>query len=246
MRILGIETSTSACSVCVLENSQLIAEYTTNITKTHSQRLMPMIKHVLVNVELIPKDIGAIAVSIGPGSFTGVRIGISATKGMAMALDAQIAGVSTLDGIACNLMDLYTGQVCVITDARRKQVYTAIYESAKVKGQMSKVKAQSGKMKKLTDDMVLPIEELVKKIKKKTIFIGNATTLYYDTLKKELGELAVVCPSHLDIPRASSIALIGENMLKKGKGLSHFDLKPNYIRLSDAEIKWKEKHGKAK
>ena len=236
MRILGIETATSACSVCILDDSQLVAKYTTNITKTHSQRLMPMIEHILANVELIPKHIGAIAVSIGPGSFTGVRIGISAAKGMAMALDAQIAGISTLDGIAYNLMDLYTGQICVITDARRKQVYTAIYESVKGKG-------QSANMKKLTGDMVLPIEELVKKIKKKTIFIGNATALYCNTLKKELGDLAVVCPSHLGIPHASSIAFLGENMLKRGKGLSHFALKPNYVRLSDAEIKWKEKHG---
>jgi len=235
MRILGIETATNVCSVCILDNSELIAEYTTNITKTHSQSLMPMIKHVLANVELIPKDIGVIAVSIGPGSFTGVRIGISAAKGMAMALDIQTVGVSTLDGIAYNLMNPYTDQVCVITDARRKQVYTSIYE-------MSNVKCQMSNIRKLTDDMVLPIEELIKKIKKKTIFIGNACALYYNTLKKELGDLAVVCPSHLGIPRASSIAFLGDNMLKKGKGLTHFDLKPNYVRLSDAEIKWKEKH----
>ena len=239
MRILGIETATNVCSVCILEDSQLIAEYTTNITKTHSQRLMPMIKHVLVNVELIPSDIGAITISIGPGSFTGVRIGISAAKGMAMALDIKIVGVSTLDGIAYNLVNSYTDQVCVITDARRKQVYTNIYE-------MSNVKCQMSNMKKLTDDTVLTIEELIKKIKKKTIFIGNATTLYYDTLKKELGDLALACPSHLGIPRASSIALLGEKRLKEGKGLSHFDLKPNYVRLSDAEIRWKEKHGKVK
>jgi tRNA threonylcarbamoyladenosine biosynthesis protein TsaB len=231
MRILGIETSAGVCSVCVLENSQLIAEYTTNITKTHSQRLMPMIEHVLANVELSPKDIKAIAVSIGPGSFTGVRIGISAAKGMAMALDIQTVGISALDGIACNLMGLYTGQICVITDARRKQVYTAIYEREKGK---------------LTKDMVLPIEELIKKIKKKTIFVGNACALYCDTLKKELGDLVVVCPSHLDIPRASSIAFLGEKMLRESNGLTHFDLKPNYIRLPDAEIKWKEKHGKTK
>ena len=239
MKILGIETATNVCSVCILENSQLIAEYTTNISKTHSQRLMPMIKHVLANVELIPGDIEAIAVSIGPGSFTGARIGISVAKGMAMALDIQIVGVSTLDGIAYNLMNSYTDQVCVITDARRKQVYTATYESAKRK-------AQRTDMKKLTGDIVITIEELIKKTKKKTIFIGNATTLYYETLKKELGDLAVVCPSHLGIPRASSIALLGENMFKKGKGASHFDLKPNYVRLSDAQIKWKEKHGKIK
>ncbi|MBU0478435.1 tRNA (adenosine(37)-N6)-threonylcarbamoyltransferase complex dimerization subunit type 1 TsaB [bacterium] len=232
MKILGVETATNVCSVCILENSQLIAEYTTNITKTHSQRLMPMIKHVLANVELIPSDIGAIVVSIGPGSFTGVRIGISAAKGMAMALNIQTAGVSTLGGIAYNLVDSYTGQVCVITDARRKQVYTAIYEMPN--------------MKKLTEDMVLPIEELIKKIKKKTIFIGNACALYYNTLKKELGDLALVCPPHSGIPRASSIALLGEKRLKEGKGLSHFDLKPNYVRLSDAEMKWKEKHGKIK
>ena len=232
MRILGIETATSACSVCVLDNSQLIAEYTTNISKKHSQHLMPMIEHVLKNTELVPKDIGAIAVSIGPGSFTGVRIGISAAKGMAMALDIQTIGVSTLDGIAYNLMDLYTDQVCVITDARRKQVYTALYEKSKVK--------------KLTKDIALPIEELIKKIKKRTIFIGNATKLYADLLKKELGNLAQIAPQYLSIPRASSIALLGEKKLKEGKGASYFDLKPNYVRLSDAEIKWKEKHGKAK
>ena len=236
MRILGIETATGVCSVCVMENSELIAEYMTNITKTHSQRLMPMIEQMLDNSELEPKDIGAIAVSVGPGSFTGVRIGISAAKGMAMALDIQTVGVSTLDGIAYNLVNSYTDQVCVITDARRKQVYTAFYEKSKNKNQRSKVK-------KLTEDIVLPIEELVKKIKKKTIFIGNACALYCNTLRKELGDLAVLCPHHMGIPRASSIALLGENMLKKGKGVSHFDLKPNYVRLADAEIKWKEKHG---
>ncbi len=229
MRILGIETATGVCSVCVMENSELIAEYMTNITKTHSQRLMPMIEQMLDNSELEPKDIGAIAVSVGPGSFTGVRIGISAAKGMAMALDIQTVGVSTLDGIAYNLVNSYTDQVCVITDARRKQVYTAIYEMPN--------------MKKLTEDMVIPIEELIKKIKKKTIFIGNATKLYADLLKKELGNLAQIAPQYLSIPHASSIALLGENMLKKGKGVSHFDLKPNYVRLADAEIKWKEKHG---
>ncbi|MCK5594919.1 tRNA (adenosine(37)-N6)-threonylcarbamoyltransferase complex dimerization subunit type 1 TsaB [bacterium] len=230
MRILGIETATNACSVCILDNSQLIAEYTTNISKTHSQHLMPMIEHVLANVEFVPKDIEAITVSIGPGSFTGVRIGISAAKGMAMAFDIQTVGVSTLDGIAYNLMNSCTGQVCVITDARRKQVYAAIYEMPN--------------MKKLTDDMVLTIEELIKKTKEKTIFIGNATTLYCNTLKKELGDLAIVCSPDLGIPRASSIAFLGEKILKKGEGVNHFDLKPNYIKLSDAEIKWEEKHGK--
>ena len=239
MKILGIETATSACSVCILDNSQLIAEYTTNISKTHSQHLMPMIEHVLANVELTPTDIGAIAVSIGPGSFTGVRIGISAAKGMAMALDIQTAGVSMLDGVAYNLMNSYTGRVCVISDARRKQVYAAIYE-------MSNVKCQTSNMKKLTDDMVLTIEELIKKTKEKTIFIGNAATLYCNALKKELGDMAVMCSPNLGISRASSIAFLGEEILKKGKGVSHFDLKPNYIKLSDAEIKWKEKHGKAK
>lgn len=232
MRILGIETATSVCSVCVLDNSELIAEYTTNITKTHSQRLMPMIKHVLKNIELVPKDIEAIAVSIGPGSFTGIRIGISAAKGIAMALGVQTVGVSVLDGIAYNLTNTCTDRVCVITDARRKQVYAAIYEMPN--------------MEKLIDDMVLPIEELIGKIKKKTIFVGNATALYHDILKEELGDLAVVCSPDIGIPRASSIALLGEKRLKEGKDLSYFDLKPNYVRLSDAEIKWKEKHGKIK
>ena len=232
MRILGIETATNVCSVCVMENSQLIAEYTTNITKTHSQRLMPMIEHVLANVELSPKDIEAIAVSVGPGSFTGLRIGIASAKGLALSLKKPIIGIPTLEGMALNI-PAPDSIICPVIDARKGEIYSALYRNET---------RESGKctMEKLTGYLVMPLEELLKKINEKTIFTGEILP-FRDRIKMVLGSKAVFAPSPLNIPRASNIAFLG--YIKKAAGIETgtSKIQPLYVRRPDAVSNWKQK-----
>lgn len=220
MRILGIETSTMTGSVALMDEERLIAEYTLNLRETHTSRLMPAIDRILKDASLTLKDLDGIAVSLGPGSFTGLRIGIATAKGLAQGLNIPIVGIPTLDGLAFNLFH-YKDLICPILDARKGEVYCALYRNRK----------------RLTKHMACEPDELLKKIAlrvkgqgSRAIFLGDGIEVYGDLIKKKLGKKAVFAPKARRLPSASSIAELGLRKLRGKKKSELSTLKPIYVR----------------
>ena len=226
MKILGIDTSGSIASVAVLENDSFLGEYSINDKKTHSQKLMPMVNELFNSLELKPLDIDAFAVSVGPGSFTGLRIGISTIKGMAQALDKPVIGVPTLEGLAYNVL-AYAGSICPIIDARNDNVYTAIFSFDKT----NKI------LQRHSEYMALHIQELIARLENEgqVIFLGNAAQKFKHTIKEKLKSRAEFAENHLSLPKASSIAFAGYKSLIAGQVDSFISIKPLYVRSSQAE-----------
>lgn len=227
MKILALETSTRAGSVALAEDENLLAEYTLNILSTHSERLLTSIDQILKDTKLTLNEIDGFAVSQGPGSFTGIRIGISTVKGLALATGKKIAGVPTLDVLAFNLV--HTPQIiCPIIDAKKDEVYTALY-----RGEVT------GTLKKLTEDLTLKPKELLLKIKEPAIFLGDGIERYRKIL--ESADIKhFFAPACFNLPRASVLAKLALNKFQKGDILGEDEIMPLYCRLPDAEIKNQE------
>lgn len=224
MRILAFETSAKAGSVALFENDKLLCEQYANTGLTHSQTVMVMAQQAMENCGLAPKDIDAVSVAAGPGSFTGVRIGVSAAKGFAWGREIPCYGVSTLDAMARQL-GVYNGFVLPVMDARRQQVYTALFS------------VKDGALERLWEDKAISLEELKKELKilEKDIFlVGDGASLCYNTLKDEVPNL-VFPPEHRMHQRASGVALAALALIEKGEQGDANTLTPNYLRLSQAE-----------
>jgi len=231
MKIMALDSSAMVAAVAVMEDEKLLGEYMLNHKKNHSQTLMPMVKQILDDLELAPEDMDVFAASTGPGSFTGLRIGVTSIKAMAYALNKPVVSVPTLDAIAYNIpMSSYT--VCPMMDARNNQVYTALYDW---KGNFQE---------RITDYMGIPVAELVKIIKdagKKVVFAGDAVQLHEGFLKKELGDDCVFAPGSLRLQRASSVAHIAYLKAAKGELENSFEMVPFYLRKSQAEREYEKK-----
>lgn len=224
MKILAFETSAKAASVALTDGGKLLAESYQNTGMTHSQTLMVMAQELLKTCGLSPKDVEAVAVASGPGSFTGVRIGVAAAKGFAWGGELPCYGVSTLEAMARNL-GIWQGYVVPAMDARRSQVYTAIFH------------AQKGVLTRLEEDMAISLEELREKIKnfEESIFlVGDGALLCYNTLLEEVPAL-VLPPEHRMHQRAAGVALTAQAMADAGDPGKAAELTPNYLRLSQAE-----------
>lgn len=222
--ILAFETSAKAASVALLEEGKLLGESYQNTGLTHSQTLMKMAEDLLKNCGKTPADVTAVAVANGPGSFTGVRIGVAAAKGFAWGKEIPCYGVSTLEAMAEGL-GVYEGYVVPTMDARRSQTYTAIF------------RLDSGKLTRILEDSAISFEELGEKLKKceKPIFlVGDGAVLCYNTLAEELPCL-ILPPEHRVHQRAAGVALVAQNMMKNGEKGDGASLTPNYLRLSQAE-----------
>lgn len=233
MKILAVDTSSLVAAAAVVDNGTLLSEFILNHKKTHSQKLMPMIAKVLDSVELKPCDIDFYAVSTGPGSFTGLRIGVTTIKAMAYAAQKPVIGVPTLDALAYNV-PVSDSFVCPIMDARNNQVYTAVY------------KWEKGLPANITEYMGIPVAELVQLIKgknRKTVFVGDAVETQKDYLKSELGELCGFAPGNLLLQKASSVALLASVKAANGEVEDCFDLVPFYLRKSQAEREFEKKCG---
>lgn len=230
MRILAFESSAKAASVALIQDGVLLAESFQNNGKTHSATLMPMAKQVLEDCGLTAADLTAVAVAKGPGSFTGVRIGVAAAKGLAWGAEKPVCGVSTLEGMAMQ-MAMLDGVICPVMDARRSQVYNALFQS-------------DGKtLQRLTPDRAISLDELKKDLEtcEKNIFlVGDGANLCYNTLSEAVPRL-VLPPAHLMMQRASGVALAAEEMAEQGMLQSPGELEPNYLRLSQAERERLEK-----
>ena len=224
MLLLTFETSAKAASVALFEDRKLLAEAYQNTGLTHSQTLMVMAQDLLKQCGRTPQQVQALAVAAGPGSFTGIRIGVAAAKGFAWGKELPCWGVSTLEAMALGL-GAFSGYVCPVMDARRSQVYTAIFH------------AQKGVLTRLEEDMAISLEELREKIKnfEESIFlVGDGALLCYNTLLEEVPQL-VLPPEHRMHQRAAGVALAAQAMADAGDPGKAAELTPNYLRLSQAE-----------
>ena len=224
MKILAFETSAKAASVAITDNGKLLGESYQNTGLTHSQTLMVMAEDLLKACNLSVKDVQAVAVAAGPGSFTGVRIGVAAAKGFAWGGELPCYGVSTLEAMALNL-GVWEGFVVPAMDARRNQVYTAIF------------RAEKGVLTRVEEDMAISLAELGEKIKnfvQPVFLVGDGALLCYNTLLEEVPGL-VLPPEHRMHQRAAGVALAAQAMADAGDSGNGAELTPNYLRLSQAE-----------
>lgn len=223
--ILAIDSSSLVASVALADEDTTIAEYTTNLKKTHSQTLLPMIDEIFRMTGLDKNILEAIAVTLGPGSFTGLRIGAATAKGLALALDLPIIGVSTLETMAYN-MNHCNKLICPIMDARRNQVYTGIYRCADEQLEM------------LKEPCAISLEQLVKDINQlgeKVIFIGDGIPVSRAYIEEHIRVDYYFAQSHLNRQRSASLAAIAIQRLAKGLTENADTFAPEYMRLSQAE-----------
>lgn len=224
MKILALETSAVAASAAVCEEEALIAQSFQRTGLTHSATLMPMVESMLKNAGLTLAEMDVIAVAAGPGSFTGLRIGVSAAKGLAWATNKPCAGVSTLEAMAWQLSGM-EGVVCAAMDARRQQVYNALFE------------LQDGKPVRLTPDRAISLEELqgeLAKIEKNQILVGDGAVLCYNAFRSNEHPIRLA-PAHLQFQSAWGVARSALEQARAGQLTDASGLVPNYHRLSQAE-----------
>ena len=230
MLILAFETSAKACSAALHDGSKLLAESYQNTGLTHSQTLMVMAQDLLKECALTAADVTHLAVAAGPGSFTGIRIGVAAAKGFAWGAELPLYGVSTLEAMARSL-GAWQGYVCPVMDARRSQVYNALFY------------VNQGVLNRVTEDRAIALGDLAEELKKldEPIFlVGDGSNLCYNTLKEAVPSL-VLAPEHRQHQRACGVALTAAEMAAQGLAPNGAELVPNYLRLSQAERERMEK-----
>lgn len=237
MRILALDSSGLVASVAVAEadekEERMIAEYTINYKKTHSQTLLPMLDEAAKMIELDMESIDAIAVAAGPGSFTGLRIGSATAKGLGLALNKPLIAVPTLEGLAYNLCGTEK-IVCPIMDARRGQVYTGIYEF------------RENELIVLEGQMAVAIETLGSKLLKydrEIVFLGDGVPVFRECLKEKFlaGKNISFAPCNMNRQRAASVAALGIRYYREGKLEGAAEHRPEYLRVSQAERERKER-----
>ena len=234
MKILAIDTSAAAVSAAIVDDGKILAEEYLNIGLTHSQTLLPVIDNVLKNAKISINEIDMLASSNGPGSFTGVRIGVSTVKGMGLAADVPCVGVSTLEALAYNLFGLPV-IACAVMDARREQVYNAVFELK-----------TDNTVQRLTPDRAIPITELGEELVKYDLpvyLVGDGAELCYNMLG-EMKNNILLTPAHLRYQRASSVAVLGARIFSNGNKEEYAANKmlPSYLRLPQAERELKQRN----
>ncbi len=223
MKILAIDTSAKAASTAVVEDGRIVAESYINTKITHSQTILPMVKSMLESSGQTIEEIDAFAVSVGPGSFTGLRIGISLVKGMAFGTEKKCIPVSTLEALCHNVSE--KSVICAVMDARCSQVYTATFEF------------DGENYTRITDDEAISIaklEENVKNCKKTVVFVGDGAEMCYNKLKETCDNVSLAA-ENVRFQKASSVAFVAEKMFDDGKTVSAEELEPSYLRLPQAQ-----------
>lgn len=233
MKILGIDTSSMAASVAVIDDNKLICEYTINTKKTHSQKLMPMIENMLGLSDLNVREIDAIAVCEGPGSFTGLRIGMATAKAIAHVNDIPVIGVNSLEALAAN-MNLCDKKICSILDAQRNQVYTGRYHY------------EGAKLVEIKEIGIQPIDELLEELSQsgeEWILVGEAVYKYEDKIR-EISNIEIPAASN-NVTKAGSLCSVAKVKFDEGKDIFNcYTVNPLYIRKSQAEEQYEEKQRK--
>lgn len=237
MRVLALDSSATSASVALVNDNFVLGEFYINTKIKHSQTLMMMVESLLKNTKTDIKGVDAFAVSVGPGSFTGIRIGVSAVKGMAYALNKPCIPVSTLHAIAFNLVGLGQSLVCAVMDARCEQVYNAIFE------------IEDDRVMRVVEDRAIGIEglknEIISKYDNKIInLVGDGANLCYNDLNKDIKNLKLL-PEHLLYQHAVGVSKAGIYLYNKGIILSALELNPVYLRMPQAQRELKRQTGLA-
>ena len=225
MKILGIDSSGLVASVAVVEDDNLLGEFTMNYKKTHSQTLLPMLDTLAKMIELDLNTVDAIAVSGGPGSFTGLRIGSATAKGLGLALEKPLIHIPTVDALAYNLCG-HRDMVCPLMDARRNQTYTGLYAF------------DGNHMQALLAQCAVGIDEIVAKINKigrAVVFLGDGVPVFETYIGEHVTVPYTFAPAHVNKQRAAAVAALGEIYYKEGKTETAQEHRPDYLRLSQAE-----------
>lgn len=217
MKLLALETSSDLEGVAVLADNRILVNCQLRVQAGHSQKLLSLIDRSLSQAGLGIEDIDCLAVSLGPGSFTGLRIGLATAKGICLAQGIPLVGIPTLDGLALG-GSLSSFPVCPLLDARREEVYAALYGREK------------GSLERKTPWLVLGIGELAAHIEGKTLFFGEGARVYREKLKKELGEKIVFAPEVWDEPSPVNIALLAKDRFEVEGGADLDDIEPLYLR----------------
>lgn len=235
MKILGIDTSTMAANVAVLEDDKLICEYTINTKKTHSQKLMPMIENMLKISDIDIKDIDAIGICVGPGSFTGLRIGMATAKAMSHVNNIPLIGVNSLEILGSNI-ELSNKKICAILDAQRNQVYTCKYIF------------EDNKSKSLEEITIKPIDDLLEELQatnEEWVIVGEAVYKYKEKIEA-ISNITIASPAN-HITKASSLCDLAKDKLEQNIDIHNcYDINPMYIRKSQAEEQYEEKQKRLK
>lgn len=231
MKILALESSGLVASAAVWEDHKIISEFTTNFKKTHSQTLLPMLDKVVSTIDMDLESIDAVAVSSGPGSFTGLRIGSATAKGLGLALNKPLIGVPTVDALAYNLFGT-ENIICPMMDARRQQVYTGLYTFEK------------GRFRCLSPQKACAVSEIIEEINrlgKETIFLGDGVPAYETVIKENIKVDYSIAPAHLAYQRAGALASLAAVYFEQGKTETAKEHRPDYLRVSQAERELMEK-----
>lgn len=232
MKILAFETSSHVASVAVLSDEMLLGEFTINHPKTHSQKLMPMLEMLLEALELTLKDFDYLAVSKGPGSFTGVRIGVTTVKGLAQPHGIPVIPISSLEALGQPFIG-FEGLICPIMDARKNEVYTALYQW------------QEGVLTSVIPDQAIAPDlwlETLKIQNENILLVGDGLPKYAEIYKEALGNRLTIAPASFNRQRASSVAQSA--MSRTADAVAYGEVPTEYLRKSEAETTYDAKHGK--
>ncbi|MCQ2518398.1 MAG: tRNA (adenosine(37)-N6)-threonylcarbamoyltransferase complex dimerization subunit type 1 TsaB [Lachnospiraceae bacterium] len=249
MKILALDSSGIPASVALLEDNVLKAEYTINHKKTHSQTLLPMLDEIKNMTELELDSVDAIALTAGPGSFTGLRIGSATAKGIGLALSKPLIAVPTVDAIAYGMYGTES-LICPIMDARRNQVYTGVYEFVNAQDKPEGIYVTGDehgyefivRMPQCAVDIAELCDRL-NEFNRPVVMCGDGVPVFKDRLNELLKVPYTFAPSHLSLQKAGSVATLGAIMYRKGMTQTAAEHSPEYLRLSQAERERKEKNG---
>jgi tRNA threonylcarbamoyladenosine biosynthesis protein TsaB len=227
MKVLAIDTSNYVLGISIVDDEKVIAEYITNLKKNHSVRVMSALEHVMRECDLTPSDLNKIVVAKGPGSYTGVRIGVTIAKSLAWSLDIPLVGISSLEVAASTVGRYFQGEVSPLFDARRGQIYTGLFSCNK-----NKLSIIENDRILLSKDWALQLSERTEPV----LIVGNDVTIHRSIFEDALGHRAHFAEITEHNPRPSELALLGKD--RPGEEIHSFV--PNYIRLVEAEAKWLE------
>lgn len=231
MKILAIDSCSNVATGALVEDEVLIGQFSLNNKTTHSTKLLPQIEYMMKNADTNFADIDLFAVTIGPGSFTGERIGVATAKALAHAVNKPIVGVSALKSMAYNFK--YTDYlICPIMDARREQVYTATY------------RWENDELVTIKEDRAMALDDLLSEIGEDTIFLGDGVPVFKDKITEKLGNIAHFAPANLLHINGGGVAEAGKNEYKKGNAKDYGSLVPTYLRLSQAEREYNDRNRK--
>lgn len=225
MKILALDSSGLVASVAIVSDDTLLAEYTVNYKKTHSQTLLPMLDEVAKMIELDLDSVDAIAVAAGPGSFTGLRIGSATAKGLGLALGKPLVHIPTVDALACNLYGCGS-LICPLMDARRSQVYTGIYTF------------EDGELRIIKEQSPMAVEQIAEELNalgREVVFLGDGVPVYREMLSTLMKVPYRHAPANMNRQRAASVAVLAQQYVKAGKTETAAEHAPDYLRLSQAE-----------